>query len=65
MNLPTKHGMSCMVDLILESGNVLNVLELIHMLVSQFQTLEKFWRKQKSSGTPEEMKLNTGIYNTL
>ena len=64
MNLPSKNGMSCLVDLILESGNVLNVLELIHQLISQFQTLEKFWKKLKSTGNPDEMKNNAIIYNT-
>ena len=63
MKLPTKNGMSCLVDLILDSGNVLNLLELIHQLISQFQTLEKFWKKLKSTGTPEETKTNAAIYN--
>ena len=63
MKLPTRNGMCCLVDLLLESGNILNVLELIQYLISALQALEKHWKKAKNQGTSDETKAQSIIYS--
>ena len=59
MKLPTKNGMSCLIDLILESGNILNALEFISVLIQNFSALEKYWKKAKQSSNGEKNQEDT------
>ena len=59
MKLPTKNGMSCLIDLILESGNILNALEFIFVLIQNFSAIEKYWKKAKQSSNGEKNQEDT------
>ena len=64
MKLPTKNGMSCLVDLILESGNILNVLEFIQFSISYLLALERGWKKMKvEEKNAEAEKTISATYN--